>query len=242
MPQQINFHKISVVIYNRLDGTMHAKFDEPAIVTKRRKRIHEKVSPAQVVRIKPQGLDDIVDLAGKSFENDWNEIACDGLITRDSSYALVLMPADCIPLVVYSVQTNMFGLIHVGRKGASLGIHQKAIKYIVGTHKESLQHLRFYLGPSIHSASYFFDAIDANQMQDPAWRQFIVKHNNLYHVDLIGYTLHGLKELGVPSGNITCSPIDTGSDLDYFSHARSKRTGEPEGRNTIVVFRERGNS
>jgi copper oxidase (laccase) domain-containing protein len=242
MPHKIKLHEIGVAIYNRTDGNMYPKFDEPGLVAKRRRNLREEISPAKVVRIKAQGLDNIVDLAGKEFENDWTEIACDGLITRDSSYVLVLMPADCIPLVVYSVQTNIFGLIHVSRKGASLGVHQKAIKYIVDTYKEDIKDLRFYLGPSIHSESYFFDTVDSDQLQDPVWAHFIAKHDNRYHVDLIGYTIRGLKELGVLPDAITYSPVDTGSDLDYFSHARSRRTGEVEGQNTIVVFKEGGSS
>jgi len=234
MHKQINLQKVSVGIYNRLTGNMHPKFDEPNVVEQRRKMLIKEISPARVVRIKAQGLDGVV---GRKFSRQWNEIECDGLITHDSSLALVLMPADCIPLVVYSTQTNLFGLIHVGRKGAALGIHQKAITYIHETYKEGISNLRFFLGPSIHQESYFFMNEEIEQLHDPLWREFISRRNDVYYIDLVGFTMQGLIGLGVPREHITCSEVDTGSDLEYFSHARSKRSDEPEGRNTVVVFK-----
>lgn len=44
-----------------------------------------------------------------------------------------------------------------------------------------------------------------------------------------------LVELGLEPKQMAVHPDDVGADPRYFSHARSLRTGEPEGRNGFAA-------
>ncbi len=54
-------------------------------------------------------------------------------------------------------------------------------------------------------------------------------------VDIVGYSKRQLIEAGVKEENIEVSDIDTAADSTFFSHYRSKKTGEAEGRFATVV-------
>ena len=175
---------------------------------------------------------DFEDLSAIEPEDLQSVYETDGLITDRPGIALGLNPADCAPMVIFDKEATVLGLIHVGRQGIDSGIHVASVNYIQDTYDVKPEDVRVYFGPAIHEKSYHYPGISAEQLADPKWSAFINRRRGNYHIDTLGRAVNDLAEAGIdPSTQIAISSIDTASDKRYFSHVRSKHTGEPIGRN-----------
>ena len=54
-------------------------------------------------------------------------------------------------------------------------------------------------------------------------------------IDLVGYSVEQMISAGIKKENIEVSDIDTGRNMNFFSHYRSGSSGEPEGRIATIV-------
>lgn len=141
----------------------------------------------------------------------------DGLITKEPGVILTVLTADCIPLMLTG--EDKIGLIHVSRHNVG-EIVQKA-RFLMG------KNLKAMIGPSIYKESFVFEL---RRELDKSWDQFLTKVGDKYQVDLVGRTMFELGEMQVEVSN-----VDTAKDVKYFSHYRSMRTGEEDGRFMTVV-------
>ncbi len=180
------------------------------------------------------GQDAIIDLNDQPAE-DW--IDCDGLITTNPGHVLALYAADCIPLVLWSEAKPLLALVHVGRQGAALELVAKVIEHITLAHGVQPAAIHAWIGPSIKQASYVFRPEDiADRFSGDKWQPFLRTKDGLIQADLLGYVLKQLVDVGVSKESVTVAPVDTGVNDQYFSHYRSKKTDEPEGRNALIVY------
>lgn len=222
------------IIYGGKDfGNMDFRFEDKQLVIDRRNRLETFFPGSSFVMMNAEGKDSIIDLGNQRPEN-WSMVRGDGLLTDRTDIVLALFPADCIPLVIYSVDSNFKALIHIGHTGASLGIHLKAIDYLIRQKNQNISSLRFYIGPSIRQKSYFFESIDESQKNSTDWKQYIDFKDSRYYIDLQGFVVNQLTKVGVFETHITDSKIDTFGN-EYFSHRRSVLKVENEGRNLFVV-------
>ena len=91
------------------------------------------------------------------------------------------------------------------------------------------------IGPSIHKESYIFPS-PTIQENNPNWQPYLTHlPDNQTSIDLTDYNRDQLINAGVPKSNIEISLVDTNKDPNFFSHYRSKRTNEPEGRFMTVI-------
>lgn len=235
MIHEIHRLRLRILYSGKQAGNMDERFSSAGDIAKRREYLLDCIGAPFVVRMRASGGDTFVDLKDKSLINGWNEVAGDGLITDQKDLALVLLPADCIPLVIYSTTSSIRALVHVGRKGAELGVHKRVISYLAETYSQRLADLRLYIGPSIRPESYYFAQIEPRQQKDPRWSSFIQYKDGNYHIDMLSFVIEELLSMGFTQNQLEINRIDTGSNNIYFSHSRSVRTGEAEGRNTFVV-------
>lgn len=237
MFQVLDRSSVKILFAGKQFGNVSERFssDGADAAFKRRQQLIDELGKEYVVDLNAKGQDTIIDVKNLKLEPGWNVVAGDGLISDRSDVALVLLPADCIPLVIYSVSSPVFGLIHVGRTGAELGIHLAAVRCFINDYGQSVTDLRFYLGLAVDAKSYYFSENRIQSQYQENWQQFVEHKNNQYHIDIPGFVKHQLMSMGVKADQYEQSDIDTGSDQNYYSHSRSVRTGEPEGRNTFAV-------
>ena len=124
---------------------------------------------------------------------------CDGIITKIKNIPLMVMVADCIPVLIFDKRELKIAVIHAGREGTYKKIVQKAIKKL----NSNPQNLIVCLGPSIHKCCY--------------------------EVDLQALNLEQLFQMGIKKENIEISNICTCCHKDYFSYRRDKQTGRFAG-------------
>ena len=219
---------------NKQDGNVDARFSDDAIGN--RDVMLSSLGIVGTAWMKAQGELGFKDISGQENPAGWDEYMVDALIAHASGdQALALYPADCIPLVVSVTRKDLLMLVHVGRRNAEAGIIKLLFDYLFKMHGIHASETEIFAGPSIRQGSYFFKTVDASQLTDSRWKGHIEHKDDLYYIDLLGFTLDRLLEAGVRKSAITVSDIDTGSDTRYFSHARSVRTAETEGRNMFII-------
>ncbi|HVX48033.1 MAG TPA: polyphenol oxidase family protein [Candidatus Saccharimonadales bacterium] len=225
------------IVYSGIEhGNVGLRFGEPEEVAANRARLVQSLSPVRYVIQRPVPGGDFLDLSDIPTEELEDEYYTDGLFINRPNVALGVNPADCVAMAIYGRDSQGLGVIHIGRQGVDGGIHETSVRHLIEAYEVALDDVRAYFGPAISQDSYFYPKISAEQLADPKWNKFIDRRGGNYHIDLVGRIVKDMTELGVEPVNISVHPHDTGSDSRYFSHARSLRTGEPEGRNGFAAM------
>lgn len=223
------------------DGNMAFQHGPVEIVLENRRKFLDalEISPEKTVVSNNQHDADIAvvdeSMAGAGMTTLDDAPKADALVTATRGVALFLLTADCIPLLLIDRKETVLSLVHVSWKTATLGLPAKMVKTFTEQFSISPEEIRAIFGPSIHSTSYVLPP-PLQQENDPTWEPFLHRlSSGEVAIDLVGFTAAQLENAGLVSGQIIFSPIDTAASADFFSHYRSVRTGEPEGRFATVA-------
>jgi len=163
-----------------------------------------------------------------------NRIPSDALVTDQRNIFLFLLIADCLPVILYEPKSEILALVHCGWRSTDAGLLEKVIGFLKERFSVAPGGLIVGIGPGIHKESYKYT--DPPQKRLPGWKDFLADlPDGRTAIDIIGYGKRQLIEAGVKEENIEISDIDTAADSTFFSHYRSKKTGEAEGRFAAVV-------
>ncbi len=200
----------SLGVYESLNLALHVG-DDPAVVNSNRK----KIGSAQFMNQVHGDHIEVIDALTLEIPT------CDGLITTTPNLPLVVMVADCIPLLLVSKEA--VGAIHVGRAGLVNRIGLKAIHVM-----RSLGAIEIHavLGPSICGGCYEVPfQMQQNVMADCP-RAYATTRKGTPGLDLPKALISDLVSAGV---TYEASTICTFEDERYFSHRRQNPTGRFAG-------------
>ena len=174
-------------------------------------------------------------LTGVSMLDYRNAVKVDGLITDKKGIFLFLLIADCLPVIIYDPVKRVVALVHAGWKGIDLKIAKEAAHFLIKSYKSDPKNLIVGIGPCVYKESFIKE--NPSQIGDPEWKGFIkLLKNNIYSVDLLGFTKKQLLECGIFQENIFESGIDTAKNNNFFSHIREgKLPIDKQGRFACVV-------
>ena len=84
------------------------------------------------------------------------KINADAMITKVRGFAIGVVTADCVPIIIYDIKNKIIGCIHAGWKGAFAGVIENTLKKI----KKINSNNKFYasVGPCIGKKSYEVDS------------------------------------------------------------------------------------
>tara|TARA_S200000501_G_C20607962_1_gene648939 strand:- start:209 stop:784 length:576 start_codon:yes stop_codon:yes gene_type:complete len=164
-----------------------------------------------------------------------NKFRCDAFLTKLKGFALGVVTADCVPILLFDLKNKMIGCVHAGWKGASSGIIENTIKKF----KKLGSNNKIYagVGPCIGRKSYEVDL--------KFYKKFIKKSKNnaLYFsnknkdkklFNLRKYVNNKLVKLNV---NVNHINFDTFKEKSkFFSYRRSKKLGENDYGRCISVI------
>jgi hypothetical protein len=172
-------------------------------------------------------------------EKDWmrkegiKAVVADGVITDDPQAAIILLPADCFPVLITNKEGNVACLFHVGYKNTE--IIKEAVQLMRRVSGSHLKDLQVAIGPGIQSCCYL-------NWKTAAYLLF--KNRGLAslsgRVYLYEFLERELIELSVFEENIkkaglcTCWAKDEWGNWLFFSHQREKGT-EEEGRFAVMA-------
>ncbi len=143
----------------------------------------------------------------------------DGLITTQSGLALLVLVADCIPILFYDSKRKLVAVAHAGREGSFLNIVGKMILKLKKEFNSKPEDIKVFLGPSIQKECYRVDREIIERFEKEWGKKYIYNETNL---DLPLLNQNQLLETGVKKENIFVSKICNHCDRNYFSYRRAE--------------------
>ena len=161
----------------------------------------------------------------------------DALITDAKNFALGVLTADCIPILLYDKNQKIITAIHAGWKGAYIGIIRKVIKFLI-KNGSNAKDLIAVIGPSISQKNYEIqkDFKDKFLKKDKRNKIFFKLIKNKTYFSLNKCIYSELKKLGV--NNLEIINKDTFDPKNnFFSARRSIHNKENDyGRNISIIM------
>lgn len=157
--------------------------------------------------------------------------ATDALVTDVPGLALVVVTADCVPVLLADDQAGVIAAVHAGRVGARIGIVPRVLDAMVAK-GASIERIGAFLGPAASGRQYEVPA---------AMRADVEKHlpgsatktvRGTPGIDLRAGLRRQLLAAGV--SGVAQDPRCTIEDRALFSHRR----GAPTGRMAGVIWME----
>jgi copper oxidase (laccase) domain-containing protein len=218
---------------NTRDGNLSLRLEDEASVLPKRELFLSRsgISSEDCVFIDTEHGDKITHVG---ISDKRRLIPTEALITKDAGVALYLLTADCFPVSFFDPKLQVVALAHMGWKPTDKQLARKVIQEMGAVYGSQPENIEVIIGPGIHKESYIF----TNPLQKnlPPWSRFLINlPRGETAIDILGYIQDQATGAGVLQENIHASLVDTATSKEHFSHYRSVRTGEPEGRFATVV-------
>jgi len=154
--------------------------------------------------------------------------AADAMVTNVSGVCLMVLHADCVPVLFFEAKKKLIGVVHAGWKGTLLSITQKMVMFLQKEFNCSARHLFIGIGPSIGPCCYEIN-MDTLYQYDPTFsaekKSFVFRefYNHKAKLDLWETNSSQLIRAGVPERNIEISGLCTSCHPSlFYSHRRDK--------------------
>lgn len=142
----------------------------------------------------------------------------DGIITKQKNLPLMVMVADCIPILFYDEKKEIIAAIHAGRNSTFLKICDKTIEKMQEIFSSDTEDIKVVFGPSIQKCCYEVSEELIAIVKKSFGKKFIYGKN----IDLQGINKMLLEKKGVK--NIEISSICTKcTEKPYFSHRKGDK-------------------
>lgn len=149
---------------------------------------------------------------------------CDGIITNEKDLILMVMVADCIPIIFMDKKNGVIAAVHAGRNSTFQKIVQVTAKKMIEEFDCLVENIEVVFGPSIQKCCYEVSSELIEIVKNSFGKEFV--NNKL--IDLQGINKMLLNELGI--SNITISNICTKcSKKEYYSYRINKDCGRFAG-------------
>lgn len=165
----------------------------------------------------------------------------DALVTGDEGVCLLILVADCAPILLYDTRHHAIAAIHAGRAGAGKTIASKTIATMTREFGTKPEDVIAAIGPTIRSQHYQISAEKASELRSilPTNSKSLVAFGDTYFFDLVDAHIEELCAIGVLRNNIEYTGHSTYATPELFFSER--RDGKPTGRIGIgIMLRNNG--
>jgi YfiH family protein len=156
----------------------------------------------------------------------------DGLITKRQDLALLVLVADCIPILFYDPVQKVIAVAYAGREGSFKNISGKMILKMQEEFHSVPEDVLVSLGPSIKKCCYKVNKSLIKKFENRWGSECIYNSINL---DLPLLNKNQLLEKGILEKNIKISDTCTYCNNNYFSYRRQQKTGRFAGVITLKI-------
>ncbi|MFA5998908.1 MAG: polyphenol oxidase family protein [Candidatus Babeliales bacterium] len=164
----------------------------------------------------------------------WFEYQGDFLLTQKKDCALVVLTADCVPIILHDPITQTIGVVHAGWRGSAAGVVQNALAAMQERYGARLPDIQCFFGPSAQACCYNIteEFLQHFKKLDYGQKAFIKKQNTFYFDN--GLLLReGLKKFGIRPENVyTDAGLCSICNVRFCSFRRDR---ELAGRQVTVV-------
>jgi YfiH family protein len=146
----------------------------------------------------------------------------DGLVTTTPGIGLVMMGADCLPVLLAA--DGVVGAAHVGRPGLAKGVLPAVVALM---REQGADHISAVLGPGICGRCYEVPASMAGEVEKAAPGSRCQTRQGTPGVDLVAGSLVQLAREGVTATALHACTLE--DPVRYFSYRRDGVTGRHAG-------------
>jgi hypothetical protein len=152
----------------------------------------------------------------------------DALVTRETNLGLVIMSADCAPIVLVDPIGHVVGVVHAGWQGMLVGVVANAVEgmFDLGAEPENLKAI---IGPTISAQNFLATQERFDEVKDIVPTAAVKLANGQLAVDIRKGVKHQLAQYQIKTTDLNICTFDT---PELFSFRRDPETG----RNATVVW------
>ena len=126
---------------------------------------------APLLRVRQvHGADVLVRRAGERDDGDAKDTAADIIVTDDSSVALAIQTADCVPILIVDRRTGAVAAAHAGWRGLAAGVPRIAVDTLVRELGSRPADLIAAAGPSIGACCYEVGSDVRERFAEAGWQ------------------------------------------------------------------------
>ncbi|UGT60708.1 peptidoglycan editing factor PgeF [Nocardia asteroides] len=206
--------------------------DDPAAVRRNRERLADGIGLA------PERLVWMEQIHGRSVEivdgpRAEPVPATDALVTTVPNLALVVLTADCVPLLLSDDEAGVIAAVHAGRVGARIGIVPRVLAAMTSVGAR-VERIGAFLGPAASGRQYEVPAAMRADVEAHLPGSAATTVRGTPSLDLRAGIRRQLTAAGV--AGVAVDPRCTIEDRALFSHRR----GAPTGRIAGVIWMQAG--
>lgn len=155
----------------------------------------------------------------------------DAMVTNVPGICLMVLSADCVPILLWDPTKTVVGVVHAGWKGTLHGIARKTVEVFEKHFGSSPHDMRAGIGPSIGPCCFEVDSDVISQVRDlleTGGKHFCSNvTDEKGYVDLWSANQEQLVQAGIPADHIEVARTCTCHRADlFFSHrCEEGRTG-----------------
>jgi len=209
---------VSLKPYSSLNLAFHVN-DNPLDVVKNHKILASQLNYNQKTLVHMKQIHSNKVHIVNNKDNFDNPPTCDALITNKTNIALMVMVADCSPILFYDDTQKVIAVAHAGRQGAFKNILQNLLQSFVQDFKSNIKDINVSLGASIRECCYEVGEEIYKEAKELALEYAIQKKENRYYLNINKILLTQLYEAGIQKENIEISNECTCcKNNKYFSY------------------------
>ena len=149
---------------------------------------------------------------------------CDALLTNQKGIPLMVMVADCTPVLFYDAHKGVIGVAHAGRAGALQGIVPKALKKMQTHFSSCLQDIQVILGPSIGACCYEVNEEIVQEVREKGYDLSTVTKKGRHYLDVNSIIHKQLREIGLDDQQVEdLSVCNACEHKSYFSYRADRQ-------------------
>ena len=151
---------------------------------------------------------------------------CDALITNRKNTPLMVMVADCSPILFYDKKTKIIAVAHAGRQGAFKNIVKNVIETMAKQFNSNAKDILVSIGASIDKCCYQVGDEIYNETKKLNLKYSIQKRDKSYYLDIRSILKNQLLACGIKNNHIEISSECTCCLKEkYYSYRAENKTG-----------------
>lgn len=177
---------------------------------------------------------DIVHVIGD--ENFDTPPTCDALITDRPNTPLMVMVADCSPILFYDDKQKVIAVAHAGREGAFKNIVKNVVDSFTTKFNCDVNDLHVSIGASIKDCCYEVGSEIYDEAKELGLEYAMAKRGESFYLDVSKILETQLLTCGIKKENIEiCDECTKCSSNKYFSHRADAKSGRFSG---IIMLKQ----
>jgi len=163
-------------------------------------------------------------------DNFYNPPRCDAVITNKKNTPLMVMAADCSPLLFYDPKQKVIAAAHAGRAGAFENIIENVIGSFVNNFSCDVHDIVVTIGPAICQKCYEINEEIYQEAKEKKVDFAVHKEKDKLYLNIRKILQQQLHVMGILSQNIEISDICNCCHSDiFYSYRRNQKTGRNGG-------------